>query len=831
MTSQASVLCIYGNVPQSYVSTGAVLTEQQLCNPAEPDLQGTKVELDEPEHLVIKEEWEEPEPLQLEEESGELGVHQDKAQPIPVIEEMGHSESELNGERLLFQNSGEGGMLVKTKIENEQNCVKIEQPSLDEFLNPASQDKSLSDCFYGSSSSSHFILGASFPLSPVHGPFTGSAPELFHHHANDAVILEVGSSGPRSPLCKRQKVKWMDQTAKQLVESALTKEPAGGQILQEYMQTKSLTDCSRRKLVNIIAADMSDIYGTAPPRRVRERYARGIIETFPNLRDPYSKNGYEHFYNGESGTGFLAWRLKTLQRKNPSSERRRSSCRLTGGGPTARREASFTPLVTQSQEQTSQDRSLSDRINGSSSSSRCILGASFPPSPVHGPFTGSAPELSHHRSDDTHILGVGSSGPYTPPSKRQKVKWMNQTAKQLVESALTKEPAGGQILQEYMQTNSLTDCSRRKLVNIIAADMSDIYGTAPPRRVRERYARGIIETFPNLRDPCSKNGYEHFYNGESGTGYLAWRLKTLQRKNTSSERRRSSCRLTGGGPTARREALFTPLVTQNEEQHKEAISFMKNSSDEAAIKNKMKTTFDFRRKMVLDKKRSSDILMEFPRFRDVKGLIDQDFILEFGEDVSSMFLDRWPIFKQKVIQQSKTLPISSDLEKLIQCAERASSEEEPEENLSSGWDSDLSSIILLLHLIPPSCQGRKRPGKVSASQAEKHLVVFLKSGRSIQEHVEAFSSTTQPYLLAVGTKRSSIHEFFIVLNTQVIPCKSASSLEAFDELFKAHFVFGSVYHHTLHSMYTFIQTTIYNIDVGKVQETPRVAEIRARLLK
>ena len=46
--------------------------------------------------------------------------------------------------------------------------------------------------------------------------------------------------------------------------------------------------------------------------------------------------------------------------------------------------------------------------------------------------------------------------------------------------------------------------------------------------------------------------------------------------------------------------------------------------------------------------------------------------------------------------------------------------------LCIGWDSDLSSIILLLHLIPPSAQGRKRPGKVSATQAEKHLVVFMK---------------------------------------------------------------------------------------------------------
>lgn len=46
--------------------------------------------------------------------------------------------------------------------------------------------------------------------------------------------------------------------------------------------------------------------------------------------------------------------------------------------------------------------------------------------------------------------------------------------------------------------------------------------------------------------------------------------------------------------------------------------------------------------------------------------------------------------------------------------------------MCAGWDSDLSSIILLLHLIPPTAQGRKRPGKVSASQAEKHLVVFKK---------------------------------------------------------------------------------------------------------
>ena len=60
-----------------------------------------------------------------------------------------------------------------------------------------------------------------------------------------------------------------------------------------------------------------------------------------------------------------------------------------------------------------------------------------------------------------------------------------------------------------------------------------------------------------------------------------------------------------------------------------------------------------------------------------------------------------------------------------------------------------------------------------------------------------------------------------------MPCKSKRALGAFDELFKTHFVFGTA---MLCNMYTFIQTTVYIIDIGEVKETPRVAELRARLL-
>ncbi|XP_041849433.1 uncharacterized protein LOC121645114 isoform X2 [Melanotaenia boesemani] len=300
-------------------------------------------------------------------------------------------------------------------------------------------------------------------------------------------------------------------------------------------------------------------------------------------------------------------------------------------------------------------------------------------SPVPEVMTNPLAELSRCNSKDTIIQDED----YSPPCKQPKIKWMEIPARNLVEFALTKKPGGEQIIKEYVRTKGLTDSSRRKLVKILTAHMAGIHGTAPPRRVREMYAQGIVEMFPSLRDPYSKNGYEHFYDGESGSGYLAWRLKTIQRKDKSSEGRGSSCQLTGGGPTARRDASLSPEVTLSQEQCKEAITFMKHSSDEATIKHKMKMTFGYRRKMVLDKEKSSDVLTEFPRFKDVKGLIEQDFILEFGEDIASKFLERWPaIFRQKIIQQSKTLISSSDLQELICCAEGASNNEGFEETLA-----------------------------------------------------------------------------------------------------------------------------------------------------
>ncbi|KAL0148389.1 hypothetical protein M9458_056289, partial [Cirrhinus mrigala] len=360
----------------------------------------------------------------------------------------------------------------------------------------------------------------------------------------------------------------------------------------------------------------------------------------------------------------------------------------------------------------------------------------------------------------------------------------------MVKKILQTKPGGDGIIREYNKTKSSSDSNRRKMVNILTADVTEKHSSSPPEQVRELYAQGIIALFPYLRDPYAKLGYEHYYDPQSGQGYLSWKIKNIQRNSAPSETRRCVPQSFSGGPSAQREASSSTDVILTEEQYREAVSLMKHTSEEATVKVKMRETFQYRRKMIHDPSRCADVLTEFPLYLDIKGLIELDFACLFGEKTAAKFLERWPTtFMQKVIQQSKGLNSSQELQDLIHCAESAVDTESGED----GWGSGLASILLLLHLIPPSAQGRKRPGKMSASQAEKHIVIFKKAGTNMQEHLDSIKESTQPYLLAVGTKKSSIHGYYIILDKKAIPCKSVSGLAAFDELFKAHFVFGVAY--------------------------------------
>ncbi|XP_017281814.3 uncharacterized protein LOC108241867 [Kryptolebias marmoratus] len=392
----------------------------------------------------------------------------------------------------------------------------------------------------------------------------------------------------------------------------------------------------------------------------------------------------------------------------------------------------------------------------------------------------------------------------------------SKMAKDIVYVALHQKPEGEHVLKEYNKTKSLSDQTRRKLVNILVADMIESHGRVPPVNVRITYALGIVTLFPNLKDNCSPAGYEHFYDPQSGQGYLAYRLKTIQR-STACDFKRSSRSVHQGGPKTQRETATSEQLFGD--GCKEAMSIMKHASDQDVVKEKMKATFKHRQNMLHDLDQSSLILDHFPRFLDTPGLIEQDFIMLFGKDISGRFIGRWPTFyKPKVITVSKSLRLSDHLHDLLSAQEESRDYE---------WDGDMAAILLLVHLLPPTAKGRKHV-KISATEAADHVVKFMKVGTSMATFLGKVGSA-QPFLLCVGEKKSSIQKFYIILDQKPIPCVAQTAVAAFDELFKAHFVFAVSYDAALLNFYTFIQTTVYGIDVATTKESPRVKEIRVRI--
>lgn len=104
---------------------------------------------------------------------------------------------------------------------------------------------------------------------------------------------------------------------------------------------------------------------------------------------------------------------------------------------------------------------------------------------------------------------------------------------------------------------------------------------------------------------------------------------------------------------------------------------------------------------------------------------------------------------------------------------------------------------------------------------EMPFIVFQPC-QSLEDHLMTTEGNLQPHFLATRTSKAQVFSFYIILDRKLLPCQSFTSLSAFDVLFKCHFVFGVKYEDALSSLYTFLQTTVYNIDVvqqRKVQES------------
>ncbi|KAK7878228.1 hypothetical protein WMY93_034372, partial [Mugilogobius chulae] len=313
---------------------------------------------------------------------------------------------------------------------------------------------------------------------------------------------------------------------------------------------------------------------------------------------------------------------------------------------------------------------------------------------------------------DTGSVTSSDSGESFTSPKRQRFNESTLEAKELVKDVLESKAGGEKILKAYQETREIPDQLRRKLVNIVVTNMVEKHGNAPPMDIRTKYAMGIVALFPSLRDPYSEKGYEHFFDASSNEGYIAWKLKNLQRE-LRLDRRSSSSSSSDKQKGPEVERMVSTTQQLEGDQCLEAISLLKHSTDEDQIFMKMKQTFQYRQKLIHDPEHPTQCSQSFQGFAGLPTAI-------WRGDSSKVIGKMGISLKAKIMKEAKNLSKTPTLEVLIQAAEGR-----PEEDVSS-WDSDMASLLLLVYLLPPPPSGKKRPVKISVLEAVNHVIKFHK---------------------------------------------------------------------------------------------------------
>ncbi|XP_033231855.1 uncharacterized protein LOC117182853 [Belonocnema kinseyi] len=360
---------------------------------------------------------------------------------------------------------------------------------------------------------------------------------------------------------------------------------------------------------------------------------------------------------------------------------------------------------------------------------------------------------------------------------------------------------GPEILEEYVKLNSLSATNRRKLVNIAVDYLVSRHGYCPSSDEKINCAKEIIKCFPKLKDPASEEGYEIFYEPETRSGYISWRLKTVNRKRRGETKRTSHQRTTtrrASSPESdpQESTVDDPLFEQLSPADLKQISFLQLAcpfTQKKEIKTSMKETFELRRKQ---KGRILDI---FPRFLDIPYLINLDFALMYP-DISVRPLNTDLIFKAADILQISII-LSSEAE----------------------WDTVTRAYITLLKLMPISTKGRKKNER-DVQQLDK-LIQFEEITYPFKK-IRPFNK--YPYLLAIGKNKKQICSYYIAVRGKLLETYATDFATAFDQLFKSYFVFHIKFEESLSAFYQFIQSFYYGLHSG-IQFTPRMREVRSYL--
>ncbi|XP_070401570.1 uncharacterized protein [Nothobranchius furzeri] len=369
------------------------------------------------------------------------------------------------------------------------------------------------------------------------------------------------------------------------------------------------------------------------------------------------------------------------------------------------------------------------------------------------------------------------------------------------------------ILEKHKKTGSLKTESRKLLVKVCISHLVKKHGFYPTSAEKVTLAKTIVATFPSLRVQIEGKGegFEHFYDPLSHSGFLEMRLRNIRRKLEAGQRRYSK----------RMISCDTGMQSEQDQGGSSAtnewITLMKrlrpSSENISSIKSAMENTYTRRRSWISKKNPTmAEILEEYPRFLDMPNLLD----IEFGrmtDGKTELFIRRWEV---SIIPKLKSLATmeGGDVSLLTEGMEDQTDDEKC-----------YTMLVVLTHLLPPL------PGsRCSIKSAISFLVDFVPAGTSIVSLCSnsEVAQGTQPQLICIGNLKSATCQYIIVASNDGVTIPVNDGLTcALDKLFKLYWVCNLAYPPQLSSVFTFFEY-IYEVTISTNRKA-KVLELISKL--
>ncbi|KAK0142964.1 hypothetical protein N1851_018921 [Merluccius polli] len=355
-----------------------------------------------------------------------------------------------------------------------------------------------------------------------------------------------------------------------------------------------------------------------------------------------------------------------------------------------------------------------------------------------------------------------------------------------------------EIFEEIRINGIVSEKTRLKLVKLVVSDLVERHGFYPSSDEKVALAGTIITTVPCLKVQVDGKGqgFEHFYDPSSHTGFLEIRLRNIRRKLEEDQRRYRKHK-------RRREVGQNPVQeVQDANDTRELINLMKrlrpSAENLASIKSGMQRTFTHRRSWISSLSPTmGEVFQEYPRFLDIPALFDSEFNT-LCEGKGDLFMRRW---EAVIIPQLTAVAVK---EKHIA-------------SLTEGMDGLIDDersyrmLQILTHLLPPIACSR-----CSVKSAITHLIDFVPTGTSISSLCtdDSESHPSPPHLLSIGSFRDPIRQYVIIgKNDKVIIPLDQDLTGAVDKLFKLFWVCNLAYPPQLSSVFSFLEY-VYNIPLS-----------------